>query len=161
MPRDIFSVTNGIDLFGRKLRLTALADYKGGYILYNQSGQFYSQNFATWYSNNLKTTPLWDQARSVANSSAKNPTASTQGYLENGQYWKLREVSAALTLPNSVANKIRARDAQVVFSARNLQTHTKYTGTDPEANYSAGDTQTDFSTTAPRTYFLVRANLHY
>jgi TonB-linked SusC/RagA family outer membrane protein len=161
VPRDIFSVTNGIDLFNRKLRLTALADYKGGYILYNQSGQFYSQNFATWYSNNLKTTPLWDQARSVANSSAKNPTASTQGYLENGQYWKLREVSAALTLPNSVANKIRARDAQIVFSARNLHTWTKYTGTDPEANYSAGDTQTDFSTTAPRTYFLVRANLHY
>jgi hypothetical protein len=160
IPRDIFSVTNGIDLFSRKLRLTALADYKGGYILYNQSGQFYSQNFATWYSNNLKSTPLSDQARAVANSSAKNPS-SVQGYLESGQFWKLREVSAALTLPNSVANKIRARDAQVVFSARNLHTWTKYTGIDPESNYSTGDTQTDFSTTAPRTYFLVRANLHY
>jgi TonB-linked SusC/RagA family outer membrane protein len=160
IPRDIFSVTNGIDLFSRKLRLTALADYKGGYILYNQSGQFYSQNFATWYSNNVKSTPLSDQARAVANSSAKNPS-SIQGYLENGQFWKLREVSAALTLPTMFANKIRARDAQVVFSARNLHTWTKYTGIDPESNYSTGDTQTDFSTTAPRTYFLVRANLHY
>ena len=161
VPRDIFSVTNGIDLFNRKLRITALADYKGGASLYNQSGQFYSQNFATWYENNLKSTPLWEQARAVANSSAKNPNASVLGYLENGRYWKLREVSAALTLPNTVANKIRARDAQLVLSARNLHTWTNYTGTDPEANYSGGDTQTDFSTTAPRTYFLVRANLHY
>jgi len=160
VPRDVFSITNGIDLFNRHLRLSALADYKCGAILYNQSGQFYSQNFPTWYENNLKTTSLAQQARSVANSSAKNPS-SVLGYLENGQFWKLREVSAALTLPNSFANKIRARDAQLVFSARNLHTWTSYTGTDPEANYSAGDTQTDFSTTAPRTYFLVRANLHY
>ncbi len=64
-------------------------------------------------------------------------------------------------MPNSVASKLRARDAQLVFSARNLHTWTKYTGIDPESNYSTGDVQTDFSTTAPRTYFLVRANLHY
>jgi TonB-linked SusC/RagA family outer membrane protein len=160
-PRDIFAVTNGIDLFNRKLRITVLTDYKGGYLLYNQSGQFYSSNFPTWYSENLKSTPLWDQARTVANSSAKNPNPSIEGYLENGQFWKLREVSAALTLPTAFANKIRARDAQLVFSARNLHTWTSYTGTDPESNYSTGDTQTDFSTIAPRTYFLVRANLHY
>ena len=84
-----------------------------------------------------------------------------QGFLENGQFWKLREVSAALTLPNTVAQHIRARDAQLVFSARNLHTWTSYTGTDPEANYATGDVQTDFSTTAPRTYFILRANLHY
>ena len=166
-PRDVFSISNGIDLFNRKLHIQALLDYKGGGILYNQSGQFYSQNFATWYSSNLKGTSLSDQARTVANlyGTVYNGTKVTSvlGYLENDQYWKLREVSAALTLPNSVANKIRARDAQIVFSARNLHTWTSYTGTDPEAGYlsGTGDVQNDFSTTAPRTYFLVRANLHY
>jgi hypothetical protein len=159
-PRDIISITNGIDLFNRKLRITALADYKGGFVLNNSSGSFYATNFATWYSENLKSTPLWDQARNVAASSAKNPNTSI-GYLENGQFWKLREVSAALTLPNIVAQRIRARDAQLVFSARNLHTWTSYTGVDPESNYGTGDTQTDFSTTAPRTYFILRANLHY
>jgi outer membrane receptor protein involved in Fe transport len=163
LPRDIISITNGFDLFSRHLRLTVLTDYKGGYSLYNQTGQFYSSNFATWYSENVKSTPLWDQARTVANSSAKNPTTSTLGFLENGQFWKLREVSAALTLPQSVANRIRARDAQIVFSARNLHTWTSYTGSDPEAGYSTGnqDVQTDFSTVAPRAYFVLRANLHY
>ena len=160
LPRDIVSITNGIDLLNRKLRFTVLTDYKGGYNLYNQSGQFYSQNFATWYSNNLKSTSLKDQARTVANSSAKNPS-TVMGFLENGQYWKLREVSATVAVPDRLVQQIRARDVQLVFSARNLHTWTKYTGIDPESNYSVNDVQTDFSTTAPRTYFLVRANLHY
>jgi hypothetical protein len=96
----------------------------------------------------------------VANSNAKNPS-TVIGYLDNSATWKLREVSAAWTLPSVVSSKARARDAQIVFSARNLRTWTKYTGIDPESNYGTGDTQTDFSTTAPRTYFIVRANLHY
>ncbi|HXT18647.1 MAG TPA: SusC/RagA family TonB-linked outer membrane protein [Gemmatimonadaceae bacterium] len=159
-PRDIVSITNGFDLLNRKLRIQVLTDYKGGFGIFNSTAQFYATNFTTWSSENLANTPLWDQARNVAASSAKNPNTSA-GYVENGQFWKLREVSAALTMPQSLANRLRARDAQLVFSARNLHTWTKYTGQDPEANYSTGDVQTDFSTTAPRTYFIVRANLHY
>jgi hypothetical protein len=158
-PRDVFSVTNGFDLFNRKLRITVLTDYKGGNILFNNSFEFYSAN-STWYSSNVKTTPLWDQARAVAYSSAKNPN-SYWGFQENGQFWKLREVSAALTLPNAISGRLRARDAQLVFSARNLHTWTGYTGPDPESNYSTGDVQTDFSTIAPPTYFSLRLNLHY
>jgi TonB-linked SusC/RagA family outer membrane protein len=160
VPRDIISITNGVDLFNRKLRLTVLTDYKGGYVLNNQSNSFYATNFATWYSENLKSTSLADQARNVAASSALNPSTDF-GYYENGQFWKLREVSAALTLPQSVARHIRAHDAQIVFEARNLHTWTGYTGIDPESNYNTGDVQTDFSTTAPRTYYILRANLHY
>ena len=160
LPRDILSITNGVDLLQHTLRVTVLTDFKGGYNLYNQSGQFYSQNFATWYSNNLKTTSLFDQARTVANSSAKNP-GTVIGYLENGRYWKLREASLAWSVPATVTQRIRARDLQLVFSARNLHTWTKYTGVDPESNYATTDVQTDFSTTSPRTYFLLRANLHY
>ncbi len=159
-PRDIVSITNGFDLFNRHLRLSVLTDYKGGYSLYNNTGLFYATNFATWYSENLKSTPLWDQARNVAASSAKSPTTA-MGYIENGQFWKLREVSAALTMPDRFAQRLRARDMQLVFSARNLHTWTKYTGIDPESNYGTGDVQTDFSTLAPRTYFILRANLHY
>ena len=101
LPRDIVSITNGFDLFNRKLRITALTDYKGGFILYNQSGQFYSPNFPTWYSRQPQVARRCATRRArVANSSAKNPSTVDSGYLENGQFWKLREVSAALTLPN-------------------------------------------------------------
>jgi len=161
VPRDLVSITNGFDLFSRRVRITVLTDYKGGFSLNNSSGSFYCGNFKTCASSNLPTTPLWDQARNVANSSAKNPNKTSAGYYENGQYWKLREVSAAYTLPNVFASRIHARDAQLVFEARNLHTWTKYTGVDPEENYGLGNVQTDFSTTAPRTYFIIRANLHY
>ena len=160
-PRDIISVSNGFDLFNHVLRITVLTDYKGGYTINNSTSSFYATNFATWYSENLKSTSLFDQARNVAASSAKNPTATSSGYLENGQFWKLRELSAALSLPTSIANRVRARDAQLVFEARNLHTWTSYTGFDPEQNYGTGDTQNAFSTLAPPTYFTIRANLHY
>jgi outer membrane receptor protein involved in Fe transport len=159
-PRDIIAITNGLDLFERHLRLSVLIDRKGGYNLNNSSASFYATNFATWYSENLKSTPLWDQARNVAASSAKNP-ATTIGYIENGTFTRLREVSAAWTLPKRVSDRLRSRDAQIVFSARNLHLWTNFTGVDPEANYGSGDVQNGFSTTAPRTYFSLRANLHY
>jgi hypothetical protein len=120
---------------------------------------FHSTN-AMWYANQVKSTPLWDQARTVAESNAENPRTDW-GYRENGQYWKLREVSAALTLPSVVTTHIRAHDAQLIFSARNLHTWTGYDGFDPEANYNITDVQTTFGGLAPPTYFIVRLNLHY
>jgi len=162
-PRDIVSITNGVDLFNRRLHLSALFDYKGGFVLNNSSGSFYQTNFATFAPTNLASTPLYQQARAIAASSAKNPTTTDLGYRESGQEWRLREVSAAWTVPDMVSRRLRARDMQIVFSARNLHFWTPYTGVDPEANYVTGngDTQTTFSTTAPRTYYVVRANLHY
>ena len=158
-PRDIVSIQNGIDLFGRMLHLQVLADYRGGATLYNQSTSFYCQNTSSCSDVTLKGTSLAEQARLVA-LRYENPSTAA-GYLENGQFWRLREVSATVTLPSTFARSIRAQDASILFAGRNLHTWTKYTGVDPEANYSAGDVQTDFSTTAPRTYFIARVNLHY
>jgi len=158
-PRDIFSIQNGFDFFSRKLRLTALLDYKGGFSLYNNTMQFYCSNYQTCWEENIPSAPLWRQARVQA--MRYTPVTTTAGYLENGQFWRLREVSAVVNLPTSIAQRIRSRDASVVFAARNLHVWTKYTGIDPESNYSTGDVQTDFETVAPPTYFTVRLNLHY
>jgi len=158
-PRDIISVANGFDLFNRKLRINSLLDYKGGFGLFNSTTQFYCQQTNQCYDETHKEASLAAQARLVA-SRYGTPTTSV-GYLENGQFWRLREVSGTLLLPGMLASRIRARDASVSFAARNLHVWTKYTGTDPEANYSTGDVQTDFSTTAPPTYFVVKLNLHY
>ncbi len=157
-PRDIISVQNGFDFFNRKLHIQALVDYKGGFTLFNNTVSFYCQQFLTCYDETHNVS-LAKQARIVA-LRYENPNTS-MGYMENGQFWKLREVSATLTLPASLAARIRARDASLLFSARNLHTWTGYTGIDPESNYGTGDVQNDFSTSAPRTYFTVRLNLHY
>jgi TonB-linked SusC/RagA family outer membrane protein len=158
-PRDIVSIQNGFDLLQRKVRLNFLLDYKGGFSLFNNTTQFYCQQTNQCYDETHTAASLADQARLVAARYA-SPTTSG-GYLENGQFWRLREVSATITLPKGLASGIRARDASLSLQARNLHVWTKYKGTDPEANYSTGDVQTDFSTTAPPTYFIARLNLHY
>ena len=158
-PRDIISVQNGIDLFHRVLHLQALLDYRGGATLYNQSTSFYCQQTSTCADETLRGTSLAAQARLVA-LRYENPSTAA-GYLENGQFWRLREVSATVNLPAAFAHSIRAQDASILFAGRNLHVWTKYTGVDPESNYATGDVQTDFSTTAPRTYYIARVNLHY
>jgi len=158
-PRDIFSVQNGFDLLSRKVRLTFLLDYKGGYSLFNNTGQFYCSNQPTCYEETNASAPLWRQARVIAE--RYTPVTTQVGFLENGQFWRLREVSAIVNMPNAMAQRLRARDASLVFAARNLHLWTKYTGTDPESNYTTGDVQTDFETLSPPTYFTVRLNLHF
>jgi len=162
-PRDLISVQNGFDLFDRKVHIQALFDYRGGYILYNQSTSFYCLNTKTCADENLKGTSLFAQARYVAYAygDQTNGYKTAAGYYDNGQFWRFRELSVNVMLPQALARSIRAADASILFAGRNLHTWTKYTGVDPEANYGVGDVQTDFSTTAPRTYYIARVNLHY
>ncbi|MHB2034240.1 MAG: SusC/RagA family TonB-linked outer membrane protein, partial [Gemmatimonadaceae bacterium] len=164
-PRDIVSLQNGFDLFNRVVRLNVLLDYKGGYSINNATTSFYCQQTVSCFTESNQKSALWDQARLVA-LRYQNPSTG-QGYLENGQFWRLREVSAVLNLPRGVSRFLgHAESANLVLAARNLHVWTGYTGIDPEANYSSGgtglnDSQNTFSTTAPPTYFTLRLNLHY
>lgn len=162
-PRDMVSVQNGFDLFGRAIHVQALFDYRGGAVLYNQSTSFYCLNTKTCADENLKGTSLKNQARLIAYAygDPKTGIKTPAGYFDNGQFWRFRELSATVMLPQAFARSIRASDASILLAGRNLHTWTKYTGVDPEANYGTGDVQTDFSTTAPRTYYIARVNLHY
>jgi hypothetical protein len=166
LPRDLVSIQNGFDLFNRKLRVQALLDYKGGGNVFNSSLQFQCQQSPNpCFDISDPNAPLWRQARAVAENQGATingtKTTTTGGYLENGQFWRLREVSGTLTLPNALAARIRARDASLTVAARNLHIWTNYTGADPESNYSTGDTQSDFATTSPPRYIILRLNLHY
>ena len=166
LPRDLVSFQNGFDLFNRHLRLTALLDYKGGSSVLNASLQFQCQQSPNpCYDISNPHAALWRQARAVAETQGTvvNGTKVTTvgGFLENSQFWRLREAAATLTLPQRFAARVRARDISLTVSARNLHLWTNYTGTDPESNYGVGDTQQDFATTSPRRYFITRLNLHY
>ena len=165
-PRDLVSIQSGLDLFKRKVRLTVLLDYKGGYMLLNNSASFICQQSPkACQEDQDPSMPLWRQARAVATNygTVVNGTKFTTayGYYESGQFWRLREASATIQLPERLLSRVRARDASLVLSGRNLHKWTKYTGVDPESNYSTGDTPTDFITQPPKTYFTVRLNLRY
>jgi len=166
LPRDLVSFQNGFDLLNRHLRLTALLDYKGGSSVLNASLQFQCQQSPNpCFDISNPHAALWRQARAVAENQGTvikgTKTTTIGGFLENSQFWRLREASATLTMPQRLASRLRAKDLSLTLSARNLHLWTSYTGSDPESNYGVGDVQQDFATTSPPRYYIMRLNLHY
>jgi TonB-linked SusC/RagA family outer membrane protein len=166
-PRDIFSVQNGVDLFGRRIRINALFDYKGGWSL-QDGGNNFQCNTTPNACREIEdpTAPLAWQARSVAKvfgSVVGSQSYKTSvGYLQNGQFWKFRELSVVYLLPDVATRYLRFRaGSTVVFGVRNLHTWTNYTGLDPEEHDAPSDTQSNFQSAPPPTYFTVRLNLKY
>ncbi|MEP6494426.1 MAG: SusC/RagA family TonB-linked outer membrane protein [bacterium] len=169
IPRDIFSIQNGFDLFGRRLRINALFDYKGGYSTQDGANNFQCNSSPlACRETQDPTAPQWEQARAIAKTYGTNIGSTSfksgAGYFINGQFWKFRELSAVVTLPDAIIRPIRAQNgSSIVFGARNLHMWTKFTGIDPEANagLNGSETQFEFQTAAAPTYFTVRLNLKY
>lgn len=165
--KDLVSITNGVDLLSRRLHLSVMFDYKGGGN--GLDGNYFqcSSTPKACRETQDPTSPLWMQARAVAQTygtAINNTTYTTRlGYFVNNQFWKLREVSAVYTLPDRLTHAIRAaRESNIVFAARNLHTWSPFTGVDPEQNYGvSNEVQQDFNTSPPPTYFTFRLNLKY
>jgi len=169
VPRDIFSVQNGFDLFNGKLRLNAMFDYKGGNSLLDGANNFQCTTgpFACRDTQD-PTASLDRQAAAIAKTfgTTLNGTSykTAKGYFRSNQFWKFREMSAVLQLPEVLMSRIRAEQGStLVFGVRNIHTWTSWTGIDPEANYglTQSEGQNEFQTTGAPTYFTLRLNLKY
>jgi hypothetical protein len=160
------SFQSGVDLFRRRLHLSALVDYKGGYTINNREQQFLAGNATSYTGSSNPNASIEDQARTIAARDGvdknNNRLVTNSGFFENGRFWRIREVSASLDFPDRFAQRfMRAQGGSLVFAARNIGTFTKFTGTDPEANFSQGDLTDNLLTLAPPTYFTFRLNLRY
>jgi TonB-linked SusC/RagA family outer membrane protein len=164
-PVDILTVQNGFDVLSHKLRINASFDYKGGNVRSSGAVSFLCQQYPACPEMSLPGVETWKQARAAAYrfGSVVDGTTFTSdaGYIENGRFWRFRELSLTWTLPQIVQEKIRSHNTSVSFSARNIHHWSRYTGVDPESNYGDGDEPSDFNTAAPPTYFTFRLNLHY
>jgi outer membrane receptor protein involved in Fe transport len=167
--KDIVSIQNGFDLFKRRLRITTLFDYRaGGNTLEGNYFQCSSAPKACRDSQD-PTAPLWMQARAVAITSGTRIGGTTYttrlGYFVPAQFWKFREFSAALMLPERVNRYLlhAEQGSTVVLGLRNLHTWTSFTGVDPEQNYGVNGNEVaqDFNTSPPPTYITFRLNLKY
>lgn len=138
-----------------------LLDYRGDYIAYNNTERFRCR-FRLCQALIDPATPLDEQARAVA--SLLHPSQTVWGYMEKGDFWKLREVSVRYELPESVTSQIGASRASITVSGRNLGTWTDYTGMDPEIN-SAGSGDnfgiSEFLTQPPVRYYTARVNFTF
>ncbi len=159
IPRDIVSVQNRFDLLNRKLRLNFLFDYKGGGLLLDQTSNIQcAQSNSCKGASDIHAT-LEEQARNIATRNA-NPTTAV-GFVWPNQFWRFREASAVLTLPQRMTSLAGAQSATMTFASRNLHTWTRYRGPDPEGTYTDADTPSSYSTSGQRTYFTLHFTLRY
>ncbi|MEP6690852.1 MAG: SusC/RagA family TonB-linked outer membrane protein [Gemmatimonadaceae bacterium] len=165
IPKYEAVLTNGFDFFGRRLRVQGLFDYKGGYKLLNDTERIRCQTRNNCSGLQNPKASLFEQARVVA---MRDHSSKTQdGFIEDATFLRFRELSMTVQAPERlVARWLRASTASVTLSARNLHVWSKYTGLDPEANYVTGgfvnnDIPSDFQTSPPPTYFILRLNLGF
>jgi TonB-linked SusC/RagA family outer membrane protein len=105
-----------------------------------------------------KTSSLADQAAGVA---AFQGTDA--GYIEDGGFWKIREISVTLSAPDQLAHRFGVGGVSLTFAGRNLGTWTKYKGLDPEINENGGlNFQTDeFLSQPPVRTYTVRMDVRW
>jgi len=156
--------TNGIGLaaditFQRHVRLYALLDGRFGNKLFNTTEQFRClppRNNCRGL--NDRTASLADQAAAAA-----NLKGTQAGYVQDGGFTKLREVSVPYVAPTRWAKFLGASDLSFAVVGRNLATWTKYPGVDPELNEAGQNnfTTADFLTQPPVRYFIGRVNITF
>jgi outer membrane receptor protein involved in Fe transport len=160
-PKHEIALTNGFDLFNRRIRVSGMLYYKGGYKLYNNTERIRCASRFNCAGLISPDASLLEQARTVL--VREHPSRSVAGFLEDGDFIRFRELSVSYTAPDSwVSRYLRGRSLIVSGSVRNIGTiWTKYTGVDPEAFGTTGDAPSSFQAFAPPSYFTLRVNLGF
>lgn len=81
-------------------------------------------------------------------------------YVEPADFWRWRELSVSINVPESIEQRFSALEGlRLTLAGRNLATFTDYTGLDPETVEGGGNanfSQSEFNTQPPVRYFMIR-----
>jgi outer membrane receptor protein involved in Fe transport len=160
-PTQEVTLYTGLELFGRKVRLQANLDFKGGAYQNNGTDRIRCESRLNCRGTVDPKAPLWEQARAVA--VRQHPSRTQTGFVEKMDFIRFREVAATWTMPAQWAQLLYAQAATVTFAARNIGFLSNYSGMDPETGYFGSDsgTQSDFQSAPPPSYFTFRLNLTF
>jgi TonB-linked SusC/RagA family outer membrane protein len=163
IPRNEAALNLGVTLFHNRVRVGGQLDYRGGFMANNFTDYFRCTSGA---ANNCRAlndpnTPLADQARVVAGRTAAFG-ATAAGFIEKGDFLKLRELSLTYYAPDVMARSLRMTRLSFTLTGRNIATITGYTGVDPEVNGNGqSDNAIDFLTQPPVTFWTLRVNMGF
>jgi TonB-linked SusC/RagA family outer membrane protein len=86
----------------------------------------------------------WRQPGDITDIPRADPSVynldKTSHFVENGSYWRLRNVQLSYTLPKKLLDKMKVNSLRVFAQGQNLYTGTKYRGYDPEPPSNGGTT---------------------
>jgi hypothetical protein len=157
-PRHIVSVTPGIELFGRRLRLQTLFDYRGGHYWYNNTERI--RCLSRQNCNGLMNPNASFEEQAMVVASRDHPDKPVSGYIQKGDFIRLREVSLRYDVPDRFLTRIGGmRSLSLNVSARNVARWTDYRGVDPETDRTgSGDNPDEFQTIGPPSFLIFRIN---
>ena len=154
------SWANNFGFANGHLHLSSLFDYRGDFWNTYTIGSNRCVSALNCAAVNVAGAPLADQAAAVAAQSAALLNTKWGIYQPN-DFIKLREISLAADLPQSLTRFAHGRQLQLVLSGRNLATvWTRYPGIDPEANRLANGND-DLGTPPALRTFQARINLAF
>jgi len=158
LPTNTWSF-NSVMTFANQLHFRALVDAQRGFKQYNSTEEFRCGTVANCPSIYVAGTPLWQQARAIANINF----GTAAGYIEDASYVKLRELALTWDIPVSFASQIGiTRGMSLTLAGRNLHTWTNYTGLDPEINFTTANfTQAEFLSQPPVKRYSIRLDLNF
>ena len=151
IPKFFGGMTNTLSYKG--LELNAFIQFVSGNKIYNNTRAF-SEGMNSVFGQTVRVRERWQPGktsttmpRAIFGDPANNRRTSDR-WLEDGSYLRLKNVVLSYGLPAAVTNRLHVSTFRVFVQGQNLITRTKYKGFDPEVS--------TFSTTntAPGTDFL-------
>ena len=98
--------------------------------------QMSHNNGLGWVRWNAKDESTWEKATHPALVSARADGAQllSSRFLEDGSFFRLRNVTLSYDLPKSLLEKVKMGGAKIYVSGDNLLTLTRFSGMDPEVS---------------------------
>lgn len=126
----IFLSVNTNFTYGNKIynytRMSTDAD--GAYVGYNQMS---IENSVQGWSRWEKKGDIATHPKAMLNGN-KNSNAISSRYLEDGSYFRIKNLTVGYDFPTKLIKKARMTRCRIYFSTDNLWTATKFSGMDPE-----------------------------
>ncbi len=162
-PRHQITLTNGLDLFNRRLRVQTMFDYRGGHLWYNNTERI--RCVSRQNCNGLQNPESSFEEQAMVVATRNHPAATLDGFLQDGDFLRLREVTLQYSLSQDMAQRLfRSRGVSLVLTGRNVARWTDYRGVDPENDYNittgTDNAGGDFQTVGIPSYYILRVNIN-
>ena len=161
-------ITNDMAFMG--FDLSAFVQFSVGGEIFN-ANRIYTDQYGSFGDNHpVRAMDRWtptntdtDEPRAIWGDPNFN-TRDSDRFIEDGSYWRLKNVVLGYTLPQTFADRIGYGSARIYVQGQNLFTITDYSGFDPEVNYSGQSSiarGTDFYTLPQARVFSIGFNLGF
>ncbi|MCR5017675.1 MAG: TonB-dependent receptor [Bacteroidales bacterium] len=129
---------NGNFVVGNKIynKTRAIMDSDGMYPSYNQMSHNNGLGWVRWTADDPSTWDIATHPEVVLKGNNKSNSCSSR-YLEDGSFFRVRNVTLSYDLPENLIGKMKMSGARVYVSADNVLTLTRFSGMDPEVRLDA------------------------